>query len=199
MTKVAHVIGNGDAAPMFDHKAKGVRITCNLPPFSVEKVYASVMVDFKMMAALAEGSLQIPGEWVLGARPKKWMEMRPDFYMKHAHQVKEFYTVLPKYVPNYTDFNCGHMAVHYTANKLKADEVHMYGFDSLFDFNLRSCTDLYLFSNRDGMNNERLTRNWRPIWHNMFKEFPDTKFVLHHKHNNLKFPQPNNVEVVVSK
>ena len=195
MPRVAHVIGNGDNATMFDDNAKGVRITCNLPPFSVERVYATVMVDFKMMAAITEGSLTIPGEWVLGARPKKWMEMRPDFYMKHACQVKEFYTTLPKYVPNYTDFNCGHMAVHYTANKLKAEEIHMYGFDSIFDFNLRSCSDLYLFSNRDGMNNERLTRNWRPIWQNMFKEFPQKQFVLYHKHDQIKFNVPENVEI----
>ena len=40
-----------------------------------------------------------------------------------------------KYAKNYTDWNCGHMAVHYACNKLLANEVHMYGFDSIFDFN----------------------------------------------------------------
>ena len=110
--------------------------------------------------------------------------------------IKEFYTELPEDVANDTDFNCGHMAVHYAANKVKAEEVHMYGFDSLFDFNLRSYTDLFLNSDRGNANNIRLTNNWRPVWENMFKEFPNTKFVLHHKHNAIKVEVGDNVDIV---
>ena len=195
MTRTAHVIGNGDSASMYN-PAKGFKITCNLPPFAVENVYASCIVDFKMMNAMKEGSVAVPGDWVLGARPKKFMELNPQFNLKYAKQVKEYYDVLPKYAGNYTNFNCGHMAVHYSANKLKCDEIHMYGFDSMFDFNLRSSSDLYLVSDREANNNLRLSNNWRPIWQEMFKEFPNTKFVLHHKHNQIKFPVGKNVEIV---
>lgn len=196
MTRVAHVIGNGDSASFYK-PSKGIKVTCNLPPFTVDGVYTTCMVDFKMMAAIHEGSVTVPGEWTLGFRPKKWMEMKPDFYMKYAKQVKDFYTVLPPYVKNYTDFNCGHMATHMTANKLKATEIHMYGFDSILDMNLRSATDFYLNSDREAHNNVRLANNWRPVWQNMFKEFPDTKFVIHHKHSSVKFPMPENVEIFV--
>ena len=55
------------------------------------------------------------------------MQNNPNFYMKVAQQIKGFYLTLPSYVTNYTDFNCGHMAAHYTANELQADEIHMYG------------------------------------------------------------------------
>ena len=116
--------------------------------------------------------------------------------MKVGPQIKEFYTVLPDYVANYTDFNCGHMAVHYAANKCKAEEVHMYGFDSLFDFNLRSTSDLFLNSDRGNNNNNRLANNWRPVWESMFREFPNTKFVLYHKHNAIKCNISSNVHVV---
>lgn len=200
MGKVAHVIGNGDSAVMYK-PSKGFKITCNLPPFTVENVYTTCMVDFKMMAAIAEGSVTVPGEWVLGMRPKIWADARPDFFMKHAKQIKEFYTVLPKYKHpsgaeiNYTDFNCGHMATHYTANRLKANEIHMYGFDSMFDFNLRSCSDLYLTSDRSPLNSNRLTNNWRAIWPQLFADFPDVQFVLHHKHDAIKFPVGDNVEI----
>ena len=119
----------------------------------------------------------------------------PAFYMKYAPQVKEFYTVLPDYAENYTNFNCGHMAVHYAANKLKCDEIHMYGFDSIFDFNMRSSSDLFLISDREPNNNLRLINNWRPIWQNIFQEFSGTKFVLYHKHGAIKFPPPKNVEI----
>ena len=197
MTRTAHVIGNGDSASKYS-PSKGFKITCNLPPFAVENVYASCIVDFKMMNAIKEGSVAVPGDWVLGARPKKFMELNPQFNLKYASQVKEYYDVLPKYAGNYTNFNCGHMAVHYSANKLKCEEIHMYGFDSIFDFNLRSSSDLYLVSDREANNSLRLSNNWRPIWQEMFKEFPNTKFVLHHKHNQIKFPVGKNVEIVTN-
>ena len=194
--KVVHVIGNGDQASLYHHQQRtGMKLTCNIPPWPVPGAYGTVMVDFKMMRALNEGSLQIPGDWILGMRPKIWMDQKPTFYLKHSHQVKEFYTVLPKYVSNYTDFNCGHMAVHYAANKVKAEEIHMYGFDSIFDFNLRSCSDFYLNSDRGNMNTNRLANNWRPVWQKMFNEFPNTKFILHHIHDAIKFQIPSNVSV----
>ena len=194
MAKVAHVIGNGDNAAMYK-PAKGLKITCNLPPFAIANVYTTCIVDFKMMNAIDEGSVIVPGDWILGARPKKWCEMHPKFYMKYAPQIKGFYLTLPKYAGNYTNFNCGHMAVHYTANKLKCDEIHMYGFDSMFDMNLRSSSDLFLNSNREANNNVRLSDNWRPIWGEMFKEFANTQFVLYHRHDQIKFDVPKNVEI----
>ena len=195
MARVVHVIGNGDKAALYK-PTKGIKITCNLPPFAVEGAYATCIVDFKMMRAMAEGSVFPPGDWILGFRPKKFLEMNPNLRLKWVSHIKEFYTELPDYVANYTDFNCGHMATHYAANKIQGTEIHLYGFDSMFDPNLRSCTDLYLNSDRSETNNHRLANNWRPVWANMFKEFPDTQFVLHHTHNKIRFPIPKNVEIV---
>lgn len=197
MSGVAHVIGNGDFASMYT-PSKGYKITCNVPPFEVNNVYASCIVDYKMMRAMHEGSVTVPGQWVLGSRPKHYMESNPAFYMKHAARIKEFYTVLPRYAGNYTNFNCGHMAVHYSANKLQCDEIHMYGFTSIFDFDLRSSTDFVLNSDRSSVNNARLTNNWRPIWQHMFAEFKNTKFILYHKHSQIKFDIPSNVEIVTN-
>ena len=195
MTKTAHVIGNGPSAGFYK-PAKGLKILNNFPPMAVNNVYATVMVDFKMMKAIHEGILTVPGDWVLGARPHKWMEIRNDFYMKYSRQIKEFYMVLPKYASNYTDFNCGHMATHYTANKLKCDEIHMYGFDSIFGFDITSSSDFYLESSRDNLNTERLTRNWRPIWKGLFNEFKDTQFVIHNRTTDTSLiKMPKNVEV----
>ena len=195
MSRTVHLIGNGDNAAMYK-PSKGIKVTCNIPPFEITNVYTTCLVDFKMMNAMTEGSVVIPGEWTLGYRPKIWMEHRPEFYMKVAQNIKGFYLTLPKYVANYTDFNCGHMAAHYSANELNAEEIHMYGFDSIFDFNIRSCTDLYLNSDRSISNNNRLANNWRPVWQNLFKEFPNTQFVLHHEHNDAKIDLGKNVEVI---
>ena len=198
MAKVVHVIGNGDAVSIFQNKKReGMKVTCNLPPFPVEDAYCTFMVDFKIMNAITRGELDVPGEWIVGARPTVWMDKNPTVFIKRAHQIKECYTVLPKYAKNYTDFNCGHMAVHYVCNKLKADEVHMYGFDSIFDFNLRSISDLYLSSLRDPTHNNKLKTEWRPIWENMFKEFSNTQFRLYHTHHNIKIKLPDNAKTVV--
>ena len=194
MSRVGHVIGNGDNAVMYK-PSKGFKVTCNIPPFEVANVYTTCLVDFKMMKAMTEGSVYIPGEWTLGYRPKVWMQNNPAFHMKVAQQIKGFYLELPSYVDNYTDFNCGHMATHYTANHLHCEEIHMYGFDSIFDFNLRSCTDMYLNADRSLSNNNRLANNWRPVWTNLFNEFPNTEFVVHHEHSDIKIKLPKNVTV----
>lgn len=205
MSRVAHVIGNGPKAALYK-PSKGIKITCNLPPFEVENTYTTCMVDFKMMKAIHEQSVTVPGDWVLGFRPKMWCQKHPDFQLKYAMHIKEFFVDLPKYAMKpgenvgmgYTNFNCGHFAVYYTAKRVQADEIHMYGFDSLFDMDLRSCTDFYLGSDRGATNNVRLADNWRPIWPQMFKEFPNTKFVLHHNHDEIKINLPKNAETFVS-
>jgi len=199
MSRVAHIIGNGKSSATYK-PAKGLKITCNLPPFEIDNVYTTTIVDFKMCKAIDEGSVTIPGDWVLGARPKKYCEMFPRFRMKFAGQMKQFYTHLPKYAPDFTAFNCGHMATHYTAKKLGADEIHMYGFDTIFAFDITSTSDLVLKSDRQTGNTQRLTNNWRPIWEGIFKEFKDTQFVLYYyKEVDPLITLSENVEIRVVK
>ena len=199
-----NVLGNGDHAGLFKRGTPGKLLICNMPPFEIPRseVHGTCMVDFKMMKALQEGRIQLDMyDWILGTRPKLWMEQSGTFYMKYSHLIKGFYTNVPKYAeagdPRMaaTNFNCGHMAVHYACNKMRAEEVHIYGFDSIFDMNLESFTDLLLESDRSTGNTVRLAQNWRPIWTEMFKEFPDTKFHLYHSHSNIKIPISDNVYV----
>jgi hypothetical protein len=197
--KVVHLIGNGFTASLYDpKKAKGRKYTCNIPPFDVPGVRATFMVDFKMMVAIHKQAVVVPAQnWILGMRPKIYCEKNPMFRLQYASRIQEFYTALPGYANTYTDFNCGHVATHYICNKLKADEVHLYGFDSIFDFDITSHTDFVLQSNRETNNTERLTSIWRPIWASMFKEFSDTKFTIYHKHDKTKVKLPNNVNIEV--
>ena len=135
MPRVVHIIGNGDSSLLYEaEQRKGLKLGCNRIGFPVPDMFASCIVDYKFMQAMTNKEIDLPGQWILGFRPKHWMEMNPEYYMRVSHQVKEFYTELPKYAANYTDFNCGHMAAHYVANKLKRTEIHMYGFDSIFEF-----------------------------------------------------------------
>jgi len=195
MSRVVHVIGNGSSAHMYK-PTKGVKITCNLPPFPVNNAYGTCIVDFKMMLAINEGSVVVPGDWICGARPHHYMNnMNPSFKMRFGQQIKEFYLVLPKYCSNYTDWSCGHLATHYACNKVEGTEIHMYGFNSIFDYDLKSCTDFYLNSDRGDVNNVRLTGNWRPVWTDLFNEFPDTQFVMYHHHDQAKIKLPKNVEI----
>ena len=93
MSKVAHIVGNGDAFKFFKQPDKGLIMTCNLPPVeNIKNVYATAIVDFKMCNAIREGSINLSMfDWVMGARPKRFTEMHPDFYLKHSRNIKEFY------------------------------------------------------------------------------------------------------------
>lgn len=201
MTKVVHLLGNGDHAHYFKEKErKGTIITCNMPPFEIDpnRVYGTCMVDFKMMLALTRGEISLDSFWwVLGTRPRIWMYEQTQFYLKYANRVKGFYTHVPEYAGNATNFNCGHMAAHYACAKHKADELHLYGFDTVFDFNMRSITDTYLSSDRTDTNNYRLLNIWRPIWRDIIREFSKVKFVFHHNHDVFKIPKLDNMETVV--
>ena len=96
MSKVWHILGNGDKASYYNEAPReGKLLLCNMPPFEVprKKVYATTMVDFKMMMALTEGSIALDQyDWILGTRPRIWMYEQSNFYMKYAHCVKDFYT-----------------------------------------------------------------------------------------------------------
>ncbi len=199
MGKVFHILGNGDKAFYYQNEKRvGTKLLCNMPPFEMDRkeVYGTCMVDFKMMMALAEGSIQLDQyDWILGTRPRIWMYEQSGFYLKYARCVKEFYTEVPAYAGNPTNFNCGHMAVHYAAKRHGADEINLYGFDSVLDFNMRSMSDLVLSSDRSNQNNFRLLNNWRPIWRDIIREFPKTHFVFHHNHENFKIPKFDNMSV----
>ena len=204
--KKIHILGNGDNAAFFRPLMKereGKLMICNIPPMEVENVYACAIVDFKMMKNLTKEVVNLDKyQWVLGNRPKIWMDKNPTFYIKHSHHIREFYTDVPKYCGKpaaqaATNFNCGHMATHYSARKHKCDEIHMWGFDSIMDHSMRSYTDTVLPSDRNNTNNYKLLEVWRPIWMNLFKEFSDKKFIIHHNHNKSKIKLPSNVGVEV--
>ena len=204
--KKIHILGNGDNAAFFRPLMKerdGKLMICNIPPMEVENVYACAIVDFKMMKNLTKEVVNLDKyQWVLGNRPKIWMDKNPTFYIKHSHHIREFYTDVPKYCGKpaaqaATNFNCGHMATHYSARKHKCDEIHMWGFDSIMDHSMRSYTDTVLPSERNNTNNYKLLEVWRPIWMNLFKEFSDKKFIIHHNHNKAKIKLPSNVGVEV--
>ena len=203
-----NVLGNGDHWKLFKRGTEGKLIVCNMTPidFDSDEVNATCMVDFKMMKALFEGKSNLDKyDWVLGTRPRKWMEMQPQFYMKYAQNIKGFHTHIPAYaqLPGHTiaqaatNYSCGHMAVDYACRTMKATEVHMYGFDSMFDMNLRSHTDNFLESDRGPLNTHRMSSNWRPIFGKFFREFDKVKFFIYHSHDGLKFKAPDNVTIVV--
>jgi len=206
--KRVNVMGNGDGACLFENGTDGELLVCNMPPLELSKseVYASFMVDYKMMVALDEGKVELGQyDWVLGTRPRRWMEKNPTFYLKYSQNIRGFHTYVPPYaqLPGHklsdaaTNYSCGHMAVDYACRIMKAKEVHMYGFDAMFDMNLDSHTDTFLDSNRSALNIHRMASNWRPIWSHFFREFSTVKFVIHHAHSDIKLIVPENVSIEV--
>lgn len=205
-----NVLGNGDNAHLFKRGTEGKLLICNMPPFEVpnNEVFATCMVDYKMMLALSQGHIKLDMyDWILGTRPRHWMEMHPQFYLKYAQKIKAMHTHVPQYAKlegqnaaqAATNYSCGHMAVDYACRVQNATEVHIYGFDSMFDTSLRSYTDLLLESDRSSQNTHRIANNWRPVWTKMFEEFDKTQFFLYHSHDRIKFPIGDNVKIIVDK
>jgi hypothetical protein len=203
-----NVIGNGPNATMFKKGTPGAILVCNMPPVDLDKddVYGSCMVDFKMMNALKEGLVDLDKyDWILGTRPRVWMEKNPTFYMKYAQNIKGFHTHIPTYaqLPGQklseaaTNYSCGHMATDYACRIMRATEVHMYGFDSMFDMDINSHSDNFLKSDRTALNTHRLASTWRPVWVGFFREFSTTQFYIYHSHDGIKLPPLPNVTAVV--
>jgi len=203
-----NVMGNGDHAALYKKGTEGELVVCNMPPIELSKedVFASCMVDFKMMQALSESKVHLDEyDWILGTRPRKWMEVNAAFYLKYSQNIKGFHTYVPPYaqLPGHklseaaSNYSCGHMAVDYACRIMKATEVHLYGFDSMFDMNIDSYTDNFLESNRTALNVHRMASNWRPIWSGFFREFSKVKFVIHHGHSNIKLSLPENATIEV--
>ena len=206
--KRVNILGNGPGSRIFTRGTEGLLLVCNMPPIKLpaEEVFASCMVDFKMMKALHEGQVDLGQyDWVLGTRPRKWMEQTPAFYLKYSQNIKGFHVFVPPYaqLPGHTlsdaatNYSCGHMATDYACRIMKADEVHMYGFDAMFDMNLDSYTDECLKSDRSPLNVHRMSSNWRPICGSFFKEFKNTQFVIHHTHSDIKLKLPGKARVEV--
>tara|TARA_B110000879_G_C11095757_1_gene480975 strand:- start:108 stop:776 length:669 start_codon:yes stop_codon:yes gene_type:complete len=203
-----NVLGNGPGVSLYEKGTEGELVVCNMPPveLSKEEVYASCMVDFKMMQALEDGKVKLNEyDWVLGPRPRRWMELKPSFYLKYSQNIKGFHTHVPPYaqLPGHklseaaTNYSCGHMAVDYTCRIMKATEVHLYGFDAMFDMNLDSFTDTFLKANRSALNIHRMASNWRPIWTAFFTEFNNVDFIIHHNHSDIKLILPKNATIEV--
>ena len=205
-----NVLGNGDHWPLYKRGTRGELLVCNMPPMplTAPEVFASCKVDFKMMTALEKGDVTLDQyDWVLGSRPRRWMEANPSFYLKYSPNIKGFHTHVPPYaqLPGHklseaaTNYSCGHMAVDYACRSMRATEVHLYGFDAMFDMNLNSYTDNFVESDRRALNVHRMASNWRPIWSKFFSEFSGINFVIHHGHSDIKFSLPKNVTIEVEK
>lgn len=197
---IVHVLGNGPSQQLwFNAETKGQVVACNMPYQVVpkERLWASIIGDFKVMRAINEGSLDLSHmPWVFGTRPKMYCDQNPSFHMKWAQNIREFYTYVPPYSANATDWSAGHLAVHYTCMRLQPKELHMWGFDSMFSHDLSSASDLLIESNREANNRFRMNAVWRPIWQNLFQEMNNVNFVIHYdKKANLQFEVTDNVRV----
>ena len=119
-------------------------------------------MHFKMMIALDEGKLDLGKyDWILGNRPRRWMEQKPSFYLKYAQNVRGFHTYVPKYaqLPGHkleeaaTNYSCGHVAADYVCRIMKATEVHMYGFSGWRKHSKVRQAKYHYFDNVTGVTN----------------------------------------------
>lgn len=195
--RVLHILGNGPSAKQYTtYNNPGLTIGCNAPPPFVKNLWATCIGDYKMIAAIDKGFLESTDiNFIMGLRPKMYCNEHTSFYMRMAPRIKEFYTEVPSYT-NPHKFSVGHLATHYACTKFEPDIVHMWGFDSMFNTDLRSYTDNFVKSNRDPENQHRMNTNWRSTWQHLFNEFPDIDFIVHYpKTLEIQFDVGYNVHI----
>jgi len=143
MVNKIDIIGNGASNHLYTPRNRQV-IACNVPQ---HKFYYNVLsiIDNK------------PVHWM---RTTKWTPQKPVYCTPVIAELAKKVNLAGDWFPVYEEkhrWNSGHHAVykHRTAN-----EIHLWGFDSMFSDNLTSqCDAIIPRSTRPPLN-----KHWHPIW-----------------------------------
>ena len=154
-----HVIGNGDSNHLFDVQAE-YRVGCNIPQHGIP-VNCISMVDVN------------PIMW---GKDNKWhphvpVLCTPDVknYAVKMNREGHWFDVYKKI----HRYSAGHQAVNHHAGM--TDEVHMWGFDSIWTNEYYSQMDVIVPRPK----RPNLNQQWIPHWQEMFAKYKDTEFIIH--------------------
>ena len=172
-----HILGNGPSLLNFD-KSTGIRVGCNFAQPDLNPDW-TMIADIKPVKKLYEG-YQLVCPAVLSERAN-------DYIHKKTIKLSEDRIQIRRVVPfiKYEDIhekwgmNSAQHAVHYALEENQADEVHLWGCDSLWSTNIESSTDALVHKDLVFMNSQNIYFTWRDYWNRIFEDNPKTIFVVH--------------------
>lgn len=157
------VLGNGPSKVAYNRGGHMV-IGCNIPgdEFSVD---ATVVCDEEIVWVLKSKPELINVPLIVSTRAfEKLKELRLEdkYDIQHVFSTREW-------------FNSAHYAAEFLA-ACGCTEIEVWGCDSVFSDNINSTTDAYVPKQPD--TSEKLLRNWRRIWNELFDAYPTIKFKI---------------------
>lgn len=159
------ILGNGPSRTLYNEDEEfDFVVGCNIP---WTKVDATVICDIEIVNLLRNDFTLIQVPVIISTVVYEKMK---------EFRIVDSFTILNVFKPR--DWhNAAHYAVDYLMNK-NADEIQIYGCDSIFEDDITSKTDTAV---EKTMDSERFIRQWRKVWDKKFES--DIKFLIHK--NNL--------------
>ena len=156
------VLGNGPSKHYYDRSGDYV-IGCNIPSseFSVD---ATVICDEEIVWILKNDLTLIQVPVIISTRVyEKMKELKIDHH----------FNILEVFKPQ-DWFNSAHYAAEYLI-RIRCDEIHLWGCDSIFDNTVSSTTGNLI--PQTNTCDDRFIKNWRRVWNELHMKYPDTHFV----------------------
>jgi len=170
-----HIIGNGPSNQLFDIKNE-YRVACNIPQHNIG--YNCLSIIDKIVVNWMKDNQWNPRVPVLCTQEVK------DHAVSRNREGHWFDVYEKKF-----RYSAGHHAVEYHAPM--TDEVHMWGFDSIWTDDYSSqVDDIIPRGTRPNLN-----LHWIPHWKTIFNQYPQTKFLIHSTSKTKKVELGNNVEI----
>jgi hypothetical protein len=156
-----HFIGNGESNSLYSYQPHDFVVACNVPKFKNTYKVLSI-IDQKVLLFLENNRTSIkPVDIWCTPEIKRFAETKslPGRY-QDVYEKKH-------------RWNSGHLAIQHMAKT--HSKINLWGMDSMFTDDLTSqMDDRVIRSKRPNLNIQ-----WRPNWTTVFKQAPNTEFVVH--------------------
>lgn len=183
-----HILGNGPSLRLFDRDSypnSDVFVGCNFSDTELRPDF-TVLIDVRAMKQFTRGDngydLKIPA--VLSSRAYNYLD-KDAGWNKVASGKIEIKDVMPlerdRRIAKRLSMNSGQHATVYSIRKyVDQKEIHLWGIDSFWSYDLESMTDAIVRPNqKTNRVKPTVTRQWNGYWHKIFTDYSSHDFVIH--------------------
>ena len=163
MTKIAHVLGNGPSRKDFVNEPFGDVYGCNLSDFSLD-LKATFIMDAVCTDHIHNNRVHMPWPVIVCSAHVNTL--------KSCNPKVDILGVIDKHLEN--GESTGHYALKWCVARY--DEVHVWGFDSMWMANVDSDSHTKI---PEGIHTDNNYKNWRKNWDKIVNGAQKCRVVLH--------------------
>lgn len=161
--KIAHVLGNGPSRKDFVNEPFGDIYGCNLSDFDLP-LKATFIMDAVCVNHIRNERVQLPWPVIVCTSHVN--------VLKRGTPKVEIMDIIYKNLEN--GESTGHYALRWCASRY--DEVHVWGFDSMWQTNVDSDSHVKIPT---GIHCDGNYKAWRRNWDKVINEYPKCNIILH--------------------